>query len=98
MSANIARQDFRVSLRRALTRGLVIATATIAVQVPSHRSAAQTAAAVDAPGTPFIAGTEPSLRPLSAPRITVFEKNQEWYQRALIGISAPYPASLRFLE
>jgi hypothetical protein len=46
----------------------------------------------------FIAGLTPDRRPQLAPLVTVFEKNREWYRRALTGISAPYPQSLRFLE
>lgn len=47
----------------------------------------------------FVAGTEPSLRPVSAPVLTSFTKNATWYRTALSGIEAPpYPFSLRFLE
>jgi hypothetical protein len=47
----------------------------------------------------FIAGTEPSLRPVGAPVLTTFSKNAAWYSNALHGIEAPpYPFSLRFLE
>lgn len=45
-----------------------------------------------------IAGVRPWERPAGAPVITEFKKGPEWYQRALTGISKPYPASLRFLE
>ncbi|MCU0836328.1 MAG: hypothetical protein MUC77_18150 [Chromatiaceae bacterium] len=53
------------------------------------------AAALD---EPFIAGTAPSQRPAGAPVILEVQRDAEWYRRALTGISAPYPASLRFLE
>ena len=47
----------------------------------------------------FIAGTEPSLRPVGAPVLASFTKNADWYRTALSGIEAPpYPFSLRFLE
>ncbi len=45
-----------------------------------------------------IAGLHPDQRPAGAPKITRFEKNKAWYQRALHGVQPPYPASLRFLE
>jgi len=86
-----------LSLRCALTWGLVIATTALPL-VSSRPSAAQTAVAEAAPGPPFIAGTEPSVRPPWAPRIMVFQKTEEWYRVALTGISPPYPPSLRFLE
>lgn len=47
----------------------------------------------------FVAGTEPSMRPVGAPVLTTFTKNAAWYRNALHGIEAPpYPFSLRFLE
>lgn len=47
----------------------------------------------------FIAGTEPSLRPVGAPVLVSFTKDVAWYRNALSGIEAPpYPFSLRFLE
>ncbi|MCB1875552.1 MAG: hypothetical protein KDH88_06205 [Chromatiales bacterium] len=45
-----------------------------------------------------VAGTAPYQRPQGAPVITTFAKNGAWYERALHGITRPYPASLRFLE
>ena len=45
----------------------------------------------------FIAGTTPWKRP-DAPVVTEVVKPEGWYQRALTGIEAPFPASLRFLE
>lgn len=45
-----------------------------------------------------ISGVEPATRPESAPVITEFYKDGDWYGRALTGITAPYPASLKFLE
>jgi hypothetical protein len=47
----------------------------------------------------FVAGTEPSLRPVGAPVLLSFTKDAAWYRTALSGIEAPpYPFSLRFLE
>jgi hypothetical protein len=45
-----------------------------------------------------IAGTQPSERPQGAPVIRQVSKDAAWYQKALTGISQPYPSSLRFLE
>jgi hypothetical protein len=45
-----------------------------------------------------VAGTEPSKRPLGAPVIQSVQKDSDWYNRALTGISQPYPKSLSFLE
>lgn len=46
----------------------------------------------------FIAGSTPHQRPANAPTITQSGKPEGWYGRALYGVSAPYPHSLRFLE
>jgi hypothetical protein len=45
-----------------------------------------------------IAGLEPSVRPVSAPVVTLYPKTSAWYRHALTGVVPPYPASLRFLE
>lgn len=45
-----------------------------------------------------IAGTQPSERPAGAPVIREVRHSEEWYARALTGISRPYPSSLEFLE
>ena len=42
----------------------------------------------------YIAGTLPSIRPPEAPVITGFEKSEQWYAKALKGISEPYPPHL----
>lgn len=47
---------------------------------------------------PFIAGVDPAERPAGAPVITQMSKTPAWYELALYGVSAPYPATLRFLE
>jgi hypothetical protein len=49
-------------------------------------------------GASFIAGAEPYQRPAAAPVITTVNHDQDWYMRALHGITRPYPANLRFLE
>lgn len=46
----------------------------------------------------FVAGVDPSVRPEGAPVITENFKDGEWYIRALFGVTAPYPSSLKFLE
>ena len=51
-----------------------------------------------APDNPFVAGVKPNQRPEGAPVITAYEKGAAWYERALHGVSQPYPWSLRFLE
>jgi len=45
-----------------------------------------------------MAGVDPSQRPQGAPTISEVVKGPGWYERALTGISQPYPPSLRFLE
>jgi len=45
-----------------------------------------------------IGGTQPSQRPQGAPVISTVRKEPGWYERALTGVSRPYPHSLRFLE
>ncbi len=51
-----------------------------------------------ASGEVFVAGTEPSVRPKTAPVITEQTKGPGWYAESLTGIEQPYPYSLRFLE
>lgn len=59
-------------------------------------------AALSAANTPAqaqqVAGVNPSMRPEQAPVISEFIKDGDWYERALTGITSPYPASLKFLE
>ena len=45
-----------------------------------------------------IAGVNPDQRPRGAPVITTDSHGPAWFQRALHGISEPYPASLLFLR
>lgn len=56
-------------------------------------------ARVDAAGDGAdIAGLRPDQRPAAAPVISTVQKNPGWYEKALQGVTAPFPASLRFLE
>ncbi len=62
-------------------------------------SLAWMANAAAASASPPIAGVHPDARPVGAPVITEGpKKDREWYEAALTGVDAPYPASLRFLE
>lgn len=45
-----------------------------------------------------IAGVDPSQRPVGAPVITSVDRDANWYNQALHGVTRPYPSSLRFLE
>lgn len=45
-----------------------------------------------------VAGTQPDARPVGAPQITAVTRAPDWYQRAMHGISQPYPPSLGFLN
>jgi hypothetical protein len=45
-----------------------------------------------------ISGTQPFARPVGAPQITTVDRDQAWFQRAMHGISQPYPASLRWVN
>jgi hypothetical protein len=53
---------------------------------------------LQAQDAPYIAGTIPYQRPSNAPSIDKFEKNADWYAKALTGIDKPYPNSLLFLD
>lgn len=46
----------------------------------------------------FIAGTAPSQRPAGAPTIKEMKKDKAWYDKAVTGVSRPFPWSLKFLE
>jgi len=46
----------------------------------------------------LIAGVDPSQRPVAAPAITTVDHPGAWYTTSLLGVSQPYPNSLRFLE
>jgi len=48
--------------------------------------------------TPFVAGTQPHLRPEGVPVVRQFDKSADWYADALQGVEPPYPYSLKFLE
>lgn len=55
-------------------------------------------APVPADGFVIVAGQQPDARPALAPKIENFGKDGPWFDRALAGISEPYPWSLRFLD
>lgn len=46
----------------------------------------------------FVGGTTPDRRPAGAPSIKSFERTPDWLAKARLGITEPYPTSLRFLE
>jgi hypothetical protein len=46
----------------------------------------------------FIAGTAPSQRPAGAPTIKEMKKDKAWYDKAVTGVSRPFPWSMKFLE
>lgn len=56
------------------------------------------------PGTPpaaaatTVAGLAPFERPESAPVVTEFRPSPEWRTKALQGVSAPIPPTLKFLD
>ena len=56
------------------------------------------AQAVENSGAGFVAGLAPYQRPEGAPVIKEFTPDPAWRARALTGVSAPVPASLRFLD
>jgi hypothetical protein len=67
-------------------------TATLSLALPNM------AQAVEASGVSFVAGLAPYQRPEGAPVIRDVTHDAAWRARALTGISAPVPASLRFLD
>jgi len=46
----------------------------------------------------FIAGTAPHQRPAGAPVIKEMKKDKAWYDKAVTGVSRPFPWSMKFLE
>lgn len=96
--------------RRMRLTVMAMAFASLAVAAQAQGVAQQTTpgatSEVVTVGTPalpageylYIAGVEPSMRPAGAPTITEFVKPAGWYEKALHGVSQPYPASLKFLE
>ena len=77
--------------KRTAGRALVLAmTALLGIGIVQARAAS--------PEAPFIAGVHPDRRPEGAPVLRTYPKDAAWYDRALHGISEPYPYSLKFLE
>jgi hypothetical protein len=73
---------------------LTYASPTLAADKPAKAKAKPPA--VEEPV--FVAGSAPSVRPPNAPSLTSVAKDARWYQKALTGVDAPYPASLKFLD
>lgn len=69
---------------RGLITGLIAATA---VSVSVSGNAAYP-----------IAGLQPDQRPSGAPTMEWVQHDKAWYEKALTGISRPYPKSLYFLD
>ncbi len=46
----------------------------------------------------YVAGTKPDQRPEGAPVIRFHTQSTEWHERALRGVSLPYPRTLSFLD
>lgn len=55
------------------------------------------AAAASAANHP-VAGVKPDRRPAGAPIVSEVAHDSAWFQRALTGLTRPYPYSLRFLD
>lgn len=84
------RRTLRV--RWSLLQGLAtLAVVAMAVPAVAYAEPQQS-------GAPAVAGVAPSKRPPTAPKISTAEKGADWYERALTGLTRPYPTSFRFLE
>ena len=77
---------------RALARARAALIAALVWTTPAMVQAVETA------GPGWVAGLAPHQRPQGAPVIKVFTPDSAWRARALTGIGAPVPASLRFLD
>lgn len=66
-----------------------------AAEAPSQSVGAQE---IVSPPELWVAGEAPSIRPPWAPRIEEVKKTSAWYEKALTGLSEPYPLSFGFLE
>jgi len=47
---------------------------------------------------PPVAGVNPDQRPAGAPVISEFRMERAWYDKAITGLQAPFPASFSFLD
>jgi len=65
---------------------------------PADAKAAVVAEPKDPLAGVFIAGTAPNQRPAGAPVIKEMKKDKAWYDKAVTGISRPFPWSMKFLE
>ncbi|MBL8479087.1 MAG: hypothetical protein JNK59_07240 [Sterolibacteriaceae bacterium] len=82
-------------MNRSIDDAAALLAATFVLVVAT---VSQTSHAADAPGAGFVAGLAPHQRPEGAPAIKDFTPDPAWRSRALTGVSAPIPASLRFLD
>ncbi len=70
---------------------LISATGVVTLSVAIHLTTSSRAEG-------FIAGTTPSQRPETAPRVSVYDKTPEWFEQAQRGVGQPIPPSLGFLN
>jgi len=78
---------------------LVLAGAALLAAIAVSAAAIRPAEAAQySPENPFVAGVKPDRRPEGAPVVKEYRKDAAWYERALTGITPPYPYSLKFLE
>lgn len=79
----------------ASTLYLCLMTSALAAEQPTGQSSHTNMAAGDGPT--FVAGSTPSARPANAPSLLAVARDAGWYDKALSGVAAPYPQSLKFL-
>jgi hypothetical protein len=77
---------------RSLSMAIVAAIAAVG------SLAGMTAAVAAQSAGPAVAGLQPDRRPVSAPTIKELHHDEAWYARVRLGVSKPYPPSLKFLE
>ena len=80
------------AVQRAILRTAILVLGTVIVGGSDVTAFARKEVA------PFIAGTQPHLRPEGVPVVREFDKSADWYDDALQGVEPPYPYSLKFLE
>ena len=82
---------------------VVLSPAPTSGRVAATSDGAVAAEAVEEPFVPIegitvVGGRLPNQRPEKAPKLTVAEKDADWYAKATRGLPEPHPESLRFLE
>ncbi len=82
----------KTAMNQRFEHAAALLTAMLILTLPNM------AQAVESSGAGFVAGLAPYQRPAGAPAISSFTPDAAWRTRALTGISAPVPASLRFLD